>query len=119
MPTIPFQLPDIHYGLTEIKGTVYLDEEFLVLEVQTALFGEFEQEYQIIKIEPRALRDIRLERGLFKDRLRLWPKKDTLLNVMPGEHRVELKLKIWNRYRDEAEALVEQVRQWGLAEQEG
>jgi hypothetical protein len=118
MGNIPFNLPDIHYGMTEIKGAVYLEEVFLVLEVQTVLFGEFEQEYHVVKIEPRALRDVRLERGIFKDKLCLWPKENTLLNVVPGIHRVELKLKIWNKYRPEAERLVEQVRQLRLADQE-
>ncbi len=110
MSSIPFQLPDIHGGFTEIKGLLYLDEEFLVFEIETALMGEFNKEQQIIKVEPAALAEIRLDRGVFRDRLCIRPKKRELLQVIPGKHLGELQLKLWSKYRGQAEQLVEQVR---------
>ena len=108
MSSIPFQLPDV--GLREISGSVYLDEEFLVFEVQDALLGEFDKEHQVIKIEPRALQEIRLDRGILRDRLYIRPKERDLLAVMPGTYQEELRFKIWNIHRGQAEQLVEEVQ---------
>ena len=111
MSSIPFQLPDIHGGFTEIKGLLYLDEEFLVLEIETALIGEFNKKQQVIKVEPAALADIRLERGVIKDRLCIRPKRRELLEVTPGKYLGELQLKLWRKYRERAEQLVAQVQE--------
>lgn len=110
-PPLPVHLPDLHGGLTELKGVLYLEDEFLVLEIDTLLLGEFSQEEQVIKIEPAALADVRLDRGLVRDRLCLRPKKRTLLEAVPGKHRGgEVQLRVWRTRRAQAEQLVEQVR---------
>ena len=110
MRSIPFRLPDTDAGLTEIKGLLYLDDEFLVLEIETALLGEFRREQQVVKVEPAALEEVHLEHGVFRDRLRIRPRKRELLRVVPGKHLGELQLKIWKKYREPAERLVEAVR---------
>lgn len=113
MSGIPFQLPDI--GLREINGTVYLDDEFLVFEVEDAFIGEFDKEHMVIKVEPAALADIRLDRGIIRDRLYIRPKKRDLLTVMPGTYGEALPLKMWNTQRPRAERLVEAVRRRTMA----
>ncbi|MFQ5568611.1 MAG: hypothetical protein ACE5G0_02985 [Rhodothermales bacterium] len=109
MSTIPFQVEDV--GLTEIHGELYLDHEFLVFVVETALLGEFRKAQQVIKIEPRAVQEIRLDQGIIKDKLCIRPKKRELLQVMPGRFKAEVVLKIWVKHRKAAEALVEKVRE--------
>lgn len=107
--SIPFKLPDV--GMREISGEVYVeDETFLVFAVEDALIGEFDRERQVIKVELRALDDLYLERGTFSDRLCIRPKKRDLLQVMPGKHERELKLKLRKKYRDEAARLVDGVK---------
>ena len=108
MNSIPFWLPDID-AFTEVKGRVSLDDEFLVLEIETALFGEFDSEEQVIKIEPAALESIHLEEGLIKDHLCLRPKKHDLLQAAPGQHGHELRLKVWRNHRERVSALIAQV----------
>jgi len=110
MTPLRFQLPDLNAGLTEVRGVVYLDDPFLVLEVETAFMGEFEKEQQVIKIEPAALKEVRLDHGVFRDRLCLRPKSDALLNALPGEHAVEVRLKVWRTHRKRAVDLVEAIR---------
>ncbi len=97
---IPFRVPD--EGLREIKGHVYLeDEEFLVFDVQNALVGEFDTKRQVIKIAPRALKEVDLSEGRFRDRLHVRPRNRDLLEAMPGSHKDELELKIRRKYRDQ------------------
>jgi len=108
MNEIPFQLPDI--GLREIHGTITLDDEFLVFRVEESLVGEFDKEQFTVKIEPAALADIRLDRGIVRDRICVRPKTRDLLAVIPGEYAEELQLKVWVTRRADAERLVHAVR---------
>lgn len=108
MRSIPFKLPDV--GLSEVSGFVYFDEEFLVFEVEKALFGEFDGEGQMIKIEPKAVVEIELKKGMFKDKLCIRPKKRDLLRAMPGTFKEEIKLSVSHKYREDAYDLVEEFR---------
>ena len=107
---IPFSLPDLNGGLTEITGLLYEEDEFLVFDVETAFMGEFDKESQIIKIEPAAIQEIVLDRGVFKDKLRILPKKRDLLDAMPGEYRREIPLSIWKKHRRDVERLLRSVK---------
>lgn len=104
---VPFDLPDD--GLIEIKGEAYLEGEFLVLVVTSSLMGEFNKDQQIIKIEPNALVEVRLERGIVRDKIYLRPKKRELLEVVPGTYETGLRLKVWKKHRRTAEALVDEL----------
>lgn len=104
MIRIPFTLPDV--GLREIRGLVYLDEGFLVLRMQNALLGVLDTEQDTFKIEPRALAEIRIRRGLLRDRLVIAPKRMELLDLVPGEHLSSVELRVWRKYRPELQRLV-------------
>ncbi len=105
MESIPFQLPDTNMGTTENSGLVYLDDEFLVFDLQSGLAGLTKNVSRTIKIEPAALVDVRFVQGRIKDALYIRPKKSELLEAMPGDHEVEVKLKIAKRHRRAAERL--------------
>lgn len=110
---VPFQLPDANFGLTEIKGEVYLHEAFLEFRVRTGFPGATTHKQELIRIEPDALEAVYLETGVFLDKLTIRPKTRDLFRVMPGMYdgKQELKLKIWRRYRPEAIQLVEAVNE--------
>lgn len=107
--SIPFELPSIDMGFTEVKGLLYLDDEFLVFEVGTGLAGGSHSDNQTIKVEPGALAEVRHEQGLLHDHLIVRPKKDDLLTAMPGTFEGELKLKIKKPHRREVEYLVHEI----------
>ena len=107
MKSIPFTLPELNGGLTEITGRMYQEEEFIVFDVEEAFLGEFGKEGQTIKIEPAAIRHIELDEGIFKDKIRIRPKKPDLLDVLPGKYQGEVAFSIWRKYRDDAEEVVE------------
>ncbi len=106
---IPFHLPELKGGIVEAKGVMYLEDEFLVFEVESAVFGEFDKKKKLIKIEPRALEDVHYERRLIVDRLYIEPKEGELLEAMPGDFLSEVVLKIWVNHRSDAEALVSEL----------
>lgn len=109
MESIPFQLPDTNMGMTENTGLVYLDDEFLVFDLQRGLSGVTKSETRTIKIEPAALAGVRFNRGTLKDALYFRPKKRELLDAMPGDHEVEVKLRIAKRHRRASERLASRI----------
>lgn len=98
MDRVPFSLPEV--GLREVKGFVYLDDEFLVIEVESAVLGLADRERTTVKVAPSALESVRFTRGLFRDRLRIKPEKVDLLKTIPGDHATEIALRIPRKYRD-------------------
>lgn len=110
-PSIPFSLAADGFGLTEAKGFLYLEADFLVFDVGTGLPGGAEKEQRIVKVEPAALAEVRLDRGLLRDTLYVRPKRPDLLEALPGRHAEALKLHVQRRHRAEAEQLVYAVQQ--------
>ena len=107
MDRIPFSLPEV--GLREIKGFAYLDDEFLVIEVESALLGLADRERTTVKVAPSALESVRFTRGLFRDRLRLKPEKVDLLRTIPGDHATEIALRIPRKYRHLATRIADEM----------
>jgi hypothetical protein len=108
MTRIPFTLPDV--GLREIRGSVYLTESFLILELEDALLGEWDKDVKTIEIEPAALVEIWLDRRLFRDRLVLRPTSRTLLDAVPGNHVREMSMQVWRWHRGDVSRLISEVR---------
>ncbi|PIQ62695.1 MAG: hypothetical protein COV99_05320 [Bacteroidetes bacterium CG12_big_fil_rev_8_21_14_0_65_60_17] len=108
--TLKFKLPDLHAGLTEVRGAAWFEDEFLVLEIETALMGEFSKEHKTVKIEPSALASIGFERHMLRDRIILRPKKRDLLDAVPGNHLGELVLRTKRKDRSHAEEFVVELR---------
>ena len=108
MTPIPFMLPDI--GLREIAGSIYLTDRFIVIDIENALLGAFDKDRSTIEVEPGALAEVRLEKGLFKDRIILRPNGLELLEAIPGDNTSEAALVIWKIYRKRTQVLVEEAR---------
>jgi hypothetical protein len=109
-PIVPFTLPDIHGGFTEIKGAVYLDEEFVVFDLEIAVMGGLSKKQRTIKIEPTALASISIRNGLVRDKICARPKTVDLLGAMPGNHLGEVCLRVWRTRREDAQNLVQAVQ---------
>jgi hypothetical protein len=108
--SLDFTLTDLHAGFTENEGAIYLDEEFLVLDMEASTLGGLKKSDRIIKVEPKALSYISLTRGLVKDTICLEPKRDDLLVALPGSHRGSVQLHVWRNRRLDSKLLVQEVR---------
>ena len=114
LDSVPFKLEDTNMGLTEHSGLLYMDEEFLIFDIQSGLKGVTRPERHQVKVDPKALAGIRLKHGNTKDVLYIKPKKTKLLEVIPGDHKGEVKLKIKKKHRMAAERIVQRVVNWSL-----
>lgn len=108
MANIPFEITDNHGHI--VTGLIYLNEEFVVFEVQVTKWSISKQPVETIKVEYGAVDTIRFKNGFFKDSIFVVPKRAALLDAVPGSHKGEIQLKIAKRYRDEAIDLITRFR---------
>ena len=106
MNRISFTLPDV--GLKEFKGLAYVEDGDLVLKISTSYIGLIKAGEEVIKVEPGALEELRIKRGWFRDKLILKPWHAELLDMIPGEHRAQIELKVQRKQRKELEGLVQE-----------
>ena len=114
LDSVPFKLEDTNLGFTENSGLLYMDDEFLVFDIQSGLKGVTRASRHQVKVDPKAISGIRLKQGTTKDILYIKPKKGKLLEVIPGDHKREIKLKIKKKHRIAAERLVQRVINWSV-----
>ena len=112
MRSVPFQISEVHGGLTEGHGVAYVEDEYLVLEVQTALLGLFKRDAETYHIDLTDLDTVRYRRGLWKDKLRLRTRPLDALDGVPGVQKGELCLHIARRHRDELDVLLDRLDLW-------
>lgn len=108
MNRVAFSLPDV--GLREIRGLVFVDEEFLVLRIEDSLVGLADKKTHVIKLLPSALEDVSVRRGLASDRLVIRPKRSELLDIVPGQHASALELKIKKKHGADLEGVLADYR---------
>ncbi len=104
MERIPFELPDV--GLREISGHLYIENDFLVIELVDALVGEFDKDKKTIEIEPAALKLLEINTGVLKDKLIVRTYSSEFLKHIPGDHTGEVAFSCWRNHRDRLRRLV-------------
>ena len=107
MASLPFKISDSRGH--EVSGLLYLEDEFLVFEVQVRKWGLYEEPREKVKVEYGALDQVRFKPGFFKDHVYVVPKRTALLEAIPGSHEGEIDLLVAKRYRDQALQFVSDV----------
>ncbi len=107
---VPFKISDVHGGFSEANGSMYLEDEFLVLEYRIEVIGMFKQPPETIKIELGVISDMEFKTGLFGDKVRLLPRKLSVLDAVPGKNREVVTLKTKKKFRQTARRFVNEIR---------
>lgn len=108
MTRIPFEIS--HELADEITGLLYLEDGYLVFEIQVVAWGISKRPVEIVKAELGLIEHVRHQPGILKDSIFIVPKRAQLLEAIPGSHKGELRLKVKKSYRTEAEAFVRALR---------
>lgn len=108
---IPFQIPDIN-DTDEAEGFVYLEDDFLVFDVQVLAWGLSRSDTETVKVERGVIDGLRVESGWFSDRLHVVTRNAALLKALPGVHVAAVTVRTKKKYRAEVAAFAEQVRAW-------
>ncbi|NNF03805.1 MAG: hypothetical protein HKN17_05000 [Rhodothermales bacterium] len=107
---VPFKISEVHGGVSHAFGTLYLEDEFLVIEYRIHVMDMFKRPPETIKIELGVISDIEFKQSLFGDRVRLLPKKLSVLDAVPGKHKDVVTFKTKKKYREPARRLVNEIR---------
>jgi len=107
MIPIPFTLPD--EGLHERKGTVTIEGSDLVIRIHEQFLGMIHSDHKEVHIDPGALSDAILRRGVFVDRLVIVPERGEQLSEVPGAKLGALELRVWRRHRAALEEIADFV----------
>jgi len=112
MLSVPFTISEVHGGLTEGHGVAYVDDEYLVLEVQTAFLGLFKKEPETFRIDLTDLESVRYKKGLRKDKLCLRTRPLDVLDPVPGVQKGELCLHVARQHRPALDVLLDRLDLW-------
>lgn len=112
MQSIPFATGDVHGGFSEGRGTIRIEDDDVVIEVQVKVFGMFDRDAQTHRIELTDLEEVRHQRGLFNDSLTIRTRPMNLVSALPGATDGALKIKIKRRHRDAVDGLIDRLDLW-------
>ena len=70
-PSVPFLSNDTHGGMSMSQGTILVDDEDVVIEVEVSLLGLFKRPPRTFRFDMTDLEEIRHRRGPFRDTLRI------------------------------------------------
>lgn len=107
MERIPFEIHDSRGH--KVGGLLFLEDEFLVFDLQVRRWGLVKQPPETVKAELKVIERITFEQGFFGDRILVVPRRIELLDAIPGDHKGEVHLKIAKRYRSDAQDFVSEV----------
>lgn len=112
MLSVPFSTGDVHGGFSEGRGTIRMDGDDVVLEVQVKLFSLFEQSAETYRFDITDLEEVRHKRGPFRDTLRIRTRPMGLISKVPGANDGVLLLKIGRRHRRSVDQLLDRLDLW-------
>ena len=112
MLSIPFATDDVHGGFSEGRGTVRVDGDDVVLEVQVKVFGMFEQTPRTFRFHLTDLESVEHSRGVFRDVVTLRTQPMNLATQVPGAADGRLRLKVKRRHRADVDALLDRLDLW-------
>ncbi|HLT46439.1 MAG TPA: hypothetical protein VK002_04355 [Rubricoccaceae bacterium] len=112
MLSVPFEIGEVHGGFSEAHGVAYVEDEYLVLEVQTAFLGMFKKDPRTYWIDLTDLESVRYKRGLRKDRLTLRASTLDVLDAVPGVQKGELRLLVRRKDRGALDVLLDRLDLW-------
>ncbi|WP_412063555.1 MULTISPECIES: hypothetical protein [unclassified Rubrivirga] len=112
MLSVPFATGDVHGGLSEGRGSIHVEGDEVVIEVQVKVLGMFDRGAQSFRFELTDLEEVRHKRGWFGDTLTLRTRPMDLVSRVPGASEGCLALKVKRRNRDALDALLDRFDLW-------
>ncbi len=112
MTSIPFSISNAHRGASEMRGTVCVDDDEVVVEMQVKLWSLFKRPPQTFRFDVTDLEEIRHKRSLLGDTVVLRTRPMDLAAQVPGSANGELTLKIKRSRRREVDALLDRLDLW-------
>jgi hypothetical protein len=112
MKSIPFATGDVHGGFSEGRGTICIDGDEVVLELQVKFLSLFERAAETHRFELTDLEEVRHQRGLLNDKLTIRTNPMDIVSSLPGAANGALALKVKRRHRADVDRLIDRLDLW-------
>ena len=112
MTSVPFSIPNAHRGASEMRGTVCVEGDDVVIEIQVKLFSLFKRPPRTFRFDVTDLEEVRHKRGLFGDTVVLRTRPMERAAEVPGSANGELTLKVKRARRRDLDRLLDHLDLW-------
>jgi hypothetical protein len=110
--SVPFRVREVHGGLSEAAGLIYVEGDELVIELQMKFLSLFSRTPKVHRLDLVDLDTVRYKKGLRSDRLTLRTRPLDLLADIPGTSEGELCLLVKRAHRDDLTRLLDRLDLW-------
>ena len=114
MVSVPFSISNAHRGASDMRGTVRVEGDELVIEMQVKVFNLFKKAPQTFRFELTDLEEVRHTRRVWGDTVVLRTQPMDRVAAIPGSSSGELHLKVRRRDRPHLDTLLERIDLWIL-----
>jgi hypothetical protein len=112
MRSVPFTISDVHGGFSEGRGTICVEGDDVVIEVQVSLFSLFNQEPKTFRFDMTDLEEIEHRRGVWGDRLTIRTRPMDRVAQIPGAGEGKLVVKTKRSRRADLDRLLDHLEMW-------
>ena len=110
--SVPFRVREVHGGLSEAGGVLYVEDDELVIEMQMKFLSLFQRGAKAYRFDLVDLDAVRYKKGLANDRLTLRTRPLDTLDGIPGAGDGELCLLVKRRHRQDLGAILDRLDLW-------
>ena len=112
MQSVPFSISDAHHGFSEMRGSIYLDGDDVVIEVQVKFLSLFDRPAQTFRFDITDLEAVRHRRGMFSDSVTIRTRPMERATDIPGSADGAICLKVKRRDRRAVDLLLDRLDLW-------
>lgn len=110
--TVPFTIPDVNLGLTEVKGLLKVTGEEITLEFESkdAFVGMIKSDLKEVRISFDDIERVEWKKGFFSSKMSIFGKSMRVVSEIPGADHGKITLKFRRRDRDRAADIAGKLR---------
>ena len=112
MTSVPFSISNAHRGVSEMRGTVCLDGDDVVVEMQVKLLNLFKRRPQTFRFDMTDLEEVRHKRGWLSDTVTLRTQPMDSVARIPGSSGGMLHLQVKRHHRPDLDRLLDRLELW-------
>ena len=112
MKSVPFSTGDVHGGFSEGRGSICVEGDEVVVEVQVAFLSMIKQAPRTYRFDMTDLEEIRHRRGWRKDKLTIRTRPMDRVTRIPGANEGALDIYVKRRHRADLDQLLDHLEMW-------
>ncbi|MDX1591722.1 MAG: hypothetical protein R3283_07160 [Balneolaceae bacterium] len=110
--SVPFEIPDINYGLVEVKGLLHFKNDKLILEFdqKDSFGGMTKSDVKAVEVPFSMVDSMKLHKKWFSTQIEILGKSMKIFEDVPGSNQGRILLKVKRKDRSHAESVISSAR---------